>query len=355
MNTVHKPFLPSDTRRPSGRLLTRAATAFLMGQVGDERVKDLIARNWPHDKDVELLVRAAVSPNSMTTTTALVETALADFIVSLGPQSAGAQLLARGLQLSFDGKGAFIVPGLISDAANTSFVSEGNPIPVRQFSISGGPTLSPKKFATIAVFLREIFQHSTPNIERLVSAVLTESVGLALSSAVLDTAAADASRPAGLRNGIAATTASIYTDVAEAANQDVSTLAAAVSAVSGDGQIIFVASPRQAFALKTHVRSPFPFEILTASSLPAGTVMAVAAKALVSAIDATPRFDVSTEATPHMDTSPLPIGSVGTPPTVAAPTLSLWQTGAVGLRMIMEVSWGLRSSAGVSWMQNVLW
>lgn len=324
-----------------------------MGQVGDERTKDLIARNWPHDKDVELLVRAAVSPDSMTTTTALVETALVDFVAALGPQSAGAQLLARGLQLKFDGKGAFIVPGIIADAANTSFVLEGGAIPVRQVVVNSGPTLSPKKFATIAVFQREIFEHSVPNIERLVGAVLSESYGLALSSAVLDTAAADASRPAGLRFGIAATTASSNTDHDQAMVEDVSTLAAAVSALAANGEIIFVASPKQATALRLRSRAAFPYLVLASSSLAPGVVIAVAANALVSAIDTAPRFSRATDATLHMDKLPGAIG--GSPNVVASPTTSLFQTGAVGLRMITEVSWGLRSNLGVAWTQSVVW
>ena len=51
-------------------------------------------------------------------------------------------------------------------------------------------------------------------------------------------------------------------------------------------------------------------------------------------------FMLSTGGTLHMeDTTPLPIGTVGTPNVIAAPTRSLWQTDTLGLRLTTEMSW----------------
>jgi hypothetical protein len=98
------------------------------------------------------------------------------------------------------------------------------------------------------------------------------------------------------------------------------------------------------------------YEVLASGALADRTVVAVASNALVSAMDPAPRFELSKSATVHMeDTSPAQLASVGTPNTVAAPMRSMFQSDSSALRLIMEVSWGLRTSGAVAWMQNVNW
>jgi len=158
-----------------------------------------LARLYPNDKATALITRAAVAPATMTTSgwaDTLAQTALADFIETMG--GASSELYRYGMQLQFDGDAAIKVPGLLSAATDTGFVGEGLPIPVRKFSFDG-PTLVPKKFATITTFTRELFQHSTPTAEAIVRATLTQSVSLAQDMAMLDATAGSASRPAGLR------------------------------------------------------------------------------------------------------------------------------------------------------------
>src|SRR5262249_40221689 len=158
-------------------------------------------------------------------------TAVADFISTLGPASAGSELFRRSINLQFGGSAAILVPSVVSSANDVSFVGEGQPIPVRQLLI-GGPTLTPSKFAVIFTLLRRLVEYSTPNAEQLTRAVLTESAGAALDAALFDANASSATRPAGLRNGVAALTAtSGGGDVAMIA--DLGKLAAAVSAVAG--------------------------------------------------------------------------------------------------------------------------
>ena len=345
----------------AGQSLVRAITADLL--TAAERTTysdDVVKRCWPHDRDAELIVRSASSPAVMTTAAwagSLAATALADFILNMGPASAGSALLRRGLQLNFQNKAAIMVPGLLSAATNTSFVQEGEPIPVRQLSLDG-PTLSPRKFATITAFSREMFLHSVPTIESLTRAVLTESVGLALDSALLDATEGDAARPGGLRYNIAAVGgASAATPRSEAMAEDIATLVTAVAPVAGNVPIIIVASPAQAAALRVlWNRANLDYEVLSSSGLAAGVVVAIAPNALVSAIDPAPRFDVSTQSTLHMeDTTPLAIGTAGTPPTVAAPTRNLFQTDTLALRLRMEVSWALRNAGALAWLENVTW
>jgi hypothetical protein len=341
----------SAARRATSLPLVRAAAAYLIANIENSFIGDVIARLWPRDDDAKLIAKAAVVPASTTNTTALAETALADFIVSMGPASAGAALLARGLQLQFDNRAAIMVPGVLSAAGNTSFVQEGAPIPVRALSFSG-PTLSPRKLATISVFTRESFSHSIPNIEALTRTV----VGLALDVAVLDASAGDATRPPGLRFGISALTASTDPVRAEAMAADIAALTNAVAPIAGSaGALTFVAAPSQAAALRLWAPNTFRYEVLASSGLAAGVVICIAPNALVSALDPVPRFEISSEATLHMETSPLPLSATGTPNVVSAPMTSIYQVDAIAIRMIMQVAWALRNAAGLAWLTTTRW
>lgn len=320
-------------------------------------VEKIAATLWPDDTATPVLVKAAVSPATMTTSgwaSQLVRTAVSDFILNLGAASAGSALLKRGVSLSFAGAGGIFVPSVGSAATAAAFVQEGAPIPVEQFTLSG-ITLSPRKFASLGIFTRETFQYSTPNIEAILRAAFTESFAASLDSALLDAVAGDAIRPAGLRNGISATSASALTIDTEAMQDDLGTLIAIVQAVAGAGPIIIVAAPKQAAAIKMRLPN-FPYEVLPSSGLAAGVVVAIAANALASAIDPAPRIETGDQSAVHLeDASPLAIGTTGSPNTVAAPVKSLWQADLLSIRIIMEVSWGLRSATGLAWTQTVVW
>jgi hypothetical protein len=347
-----------DSRR--GRLVIREAAAHLLAY-RDYRTQwrgylpDVIKATYGDDRDImsHLVTRAASSPTTMTTAAAFVETdGVPGFISILAPQCAGAALLERGTQFHFDGKGAIFVSGFSpAAAAGSPFVGEGTPIGVRQ-KVTSGVLLSPDAFKTISVFTREITEHSIPNIETAVRAEVTWDAAIAMDTAVFDTNPADGvTRPAGLRNGIAGLTPSAATVKSEALQADVEQLVTAVSSVSSNSAIVFICSPAQALALA--MLPNVPYEILSSSQLAVKTVIAVAANCIVSACDPMPRFEIADAATLHMDTSPLPIST--TPGTFAAPVRSLWQTDSVALRMIWEISWGLRNSSGLAWLSPTLW
>src|SRR5204863_366579 len=58
----------------------------------------------------------------------------------------------------------------------------------------------------------------------------------------------------------------------------------------------------------------------------------------------------------HMeDTTPLAIGTVGAPNTVAAPVRSLWQTDSIGIRMLLDINWAIVRTAVVSVRTAVSW
>ena len=56
-----------------------------------------------------------------------------------------------------------------------------------------------------------------------------------------------------------------------------------------------------------------------------------------------------------MDNAPTAIGTAGSPNVVSAPTRDLYQTDSVGLKVRLGVTWALRTSGAVAWVQNVVW
>jgi hypothetical protein len=321
---------------------------------------DVAKSKYPDDRDVQLIVRAATSPASMTVSgwaSQLVQTAaVADFNYFLG-SSAVASLFPAGQQYRYDGNGALSVSGLSVNVANAAFVLEGGAIPVRQDTFTS-KLLAPRKIATICVYNRELFKHSLPNIELAMRSVMSENIGLAADKAALDAVAGDATRPAGLLNGISTLTptppAAVPTP-ALAMEMDIANMLAQVMAVAGNSPVYFIASPKQAAALRLWGNADFNTNVLVSTALADRTVVCVAANAIASACDPIPRFMVSEQSALHMSDTPAEIGAVGSPPVVAAPVRSLFQTDSIGLRAIWECSWTLRNAAGLAYINLVNW
>jgi hypothetical protein len=331
----------------------RAAAASLICSAQGRHLRDVLKERWPNDQATETLTRSATTPGSTTGWGAqVVGLGVADFLSTLGPASAGSILLSRCLQFQFDHVGPIIVHGVVHSASNAAFVAEGAPIPVLKLSSAPQLLLAPKKLAAITAFTRELFEHSTPNIEAITRQVLTESLACAFDTKLLDAVAADDVRPAGLRNGIAAKSESAAATPLEAMSEDIGTLIGAVATVTSNSPIILIAAPTQAERLRQWTRANFAYEILASSGLADGVVVAIASNALASACDPVPRFEISKEAVLHMDdTTPLDIVSAG----VAGTVKSLWQTDSLGLRTVLQVSWGLRHVNGLAWVENVNW
>jgi hypothetical protein len=82
-------------------------------------------------------------------------------------------------------------------------------------------------------------------------------------------------------------------------------------------------------------------------------MMAVGAADFVTAGAGAPTFEVSDQATLHMeDTDPQPI--TGGTPSPAAPTRSLWQTDSFALRLLYRVNWLMRRPM-VAYMTGLAW
>jgi hypothetical protein len=75
----------------------------------------------------------------------------------------------------------------------------------------------------------------------------------------------------------------------------------------------------------------------------------------VSITGDTMRFEISDQATLHMeDTTPLDLVT-GSPGTAASPQRSLFQTDSLALRMILPMNWGIRRTAMLAVDSGVTW
>jgi hypothetical protein len=258
-----------------------------------------------------------------------------------------------------NGAGAIIIPNVTPPNTGVSaFVAEGMPKPV-VMGATTGPRLDPHKIAPICVISSELF--SQASIETIMQRMLAEVAAVSLDTALFSNAPADATRPAGLLNGITPITASTNADLTEAMTADIIALGSAIAPVAGGSNIVFVTNMGQALALQLRTYGSFGTygefgsAVFTSSVIPPGTVIAIAINALVS-IFGVPSFETSTQATLHLEgTTPLQIGTPGSPATVAAPTQSMFQSANIGIKLNQPVTWALRSPQAVAVVTGTKW
>lgn len=133
----------------------------------------------------------------------LAPAAVADYVSSLEPQSAGAKLVAAGQRLNLDRVAYLGIPQRSTPpAVDASWISETGAIPVRQSTIAEtflGPV---KKLAAVAVLSRETAEHSSG--ESVIRQILAEDLSASLDATLFSNLAATSARPAGLLNGLSA-------------------------------------------------------------------------------------------------------------------------------------------------------
>lgn len=332
----------------SGNLCTRMLTTKALASLWRVRAEDAANVIYPNDRSLLQLIERAASAPATTFTPGwaadLVAKTVADTVEALGAASGTADVLKQALTLDWNGTGLISAPGFVASASNSGFVKEGDPIPVRQLT-SGAALLNPYKLATIAALTREMVESS--NAEALISDSLVRSTGLALDAAFFDSNAAVANtRPAGIRNGISALTASANADLYEAFAEDVSNLISAVSAVGGKGPFAIVTGAGRATTMAMHYQSQMlPNVTIISSSAVGADLVAIATKGIVAAISADPDVETANAAALVMqDASP------GTPGQTPGPERSLYQTESVAVKVRWPVSWALRDSRAVAWL-----
>jgi len=323
----------------------------------------------------QLVTKAAAIPADTVTTTwavELVQTVIGEFIASLLPLSIYPKLAAKGGSFTFGRNGTISLPA--RNTATTiagSFFAQGAPIPVRQGAFTA-ITLTPKKLGVITTLTREITEHSTPSIEGIVRQAILEDTAVAIDSILIDANPATTTRPAGLKNGVAGTTPTAGAGIAAVIGDLKALIGALITATRGNLRSpAWIMNPADALAIsltQAAAGGAFPFleeigngtlmsySLITSTTCPVDTMFLIDAADFMTATGDSPRFDVSDQAVLHMeDTTPLQISSTGTPPTVAAPARSLWQTDTIGIRMIMDLNWAMRRTGCVQWMTAMTW
>jgi hypothetical protein len=241
--------------------------------------------------------------------------------------------------LSFDGARKISVPNVTLPLGD--FVMEASPIPVVQ-AITGSVPIEPYKFAAITVLSRETTEGA--NAEPLVRQAMLDGTGPSLDRGMLSAnPAVPGLRPAGLLNGKTALTPSTDSMVS-----DLAALAAAVSVVAGNGGIVFIASAKQAVAIRIGLLTDY-YPVLASTALPDRTVIAVALNGVVAATGNVPAIDVSKAATVQMSDTPVD-GGITT-----APTIVSWQNDVVAIRLRWPISWAVRDARAISFMSAVNW
>jgi hypothetical protein len=282
----------------------------------------------------------------------LAATSVVDTQVPIVGPSAARELMNRGLKVEFGQSAAIAIPGRLCDDTNSSsFVQENNPIPIKVGTLTS-VTLTPCRLPVTAVFSDWLVQ--TSNADRIIPAVLNEELRLKLDVELMSTTAASAGvRPAGLLNGVTPLTPTAAGS--EAMEKDIAQLVAAINTAGGGSDICFVCSPAQAATLKLRASPKFDYPILSSGALANGSIAAIDAASLVSALNPLPDYETSNATAVHMeDTNPAQL-TTGTGPTVATPIRSMYQTACTAVRLIWTVSWAMRASSMVQVINSCNW
>jgi HK97 family phage major capsid protein/HK97 family phage prohead protease len=326
------------------------------------------------DDNMQIILRAAVNP-AMTTTAGyaaeLVQTGWGGFLDRLLAKSIYAPLSGEGSRYDLGRNGTLKIPyRATTPLASGAWVGEGAPKPVKNIGLST-VTLTPHKLSCITVYTEEMAMSSVPAVEGLLRKAMADDTQYSLDGFLIDAVAESATRPPGLLNGVSPITASAASTSLDKIIADINALIAPIEAAGGGGNIVLIMNPAQlrkmnqaqtttgnlAFSNPSDAAARFGVSrIIDSTTVAAGRVIAVDADWFATATGDAPRFNVSDQATLHMeDTTPLAIGTTGSPNTVAAPARNLFQTDSIGIRLSLYVTWMMVRSSMVQTIAAVTW
>lgn len=364
-------------RRPIGlpvkepkpwELLVRSAVVRGCAHFSEKSIDKILDERYPGHEATAVVAKADATIGTTGVSgwaSEIVHTAYADFLDALMGVAIYPTLRDRGIGLSFDGRGTVKIPSRTAGGANGSFVSEGSPIRVGRIT-TAEVEMTSRKMGVIVPFSRELAKQSTPMIEGLVRQAILEDTASVLDSAVLDATAGDTTRPAGLLNGVSAAASGYGGGDYKAVLEDINALLAPFDTANAADGITLIMHPQQARKLSMMEgpegtgfgwAEPFMSQLrpVVSTYATAGRLIAIRNTDFATALGDAPEFDISESATIHMeDTTPLEIVS-GTGPATADPVRSLWQTATIGVRMLMDVSWKMRRSGMVQWIDGTSW
>lgn len=346
-------------------LVVRAAVTNGIALFTGQSVEKVLDERYPGHEATATLVKAA-APLGTTTTSGfaseLVQTTYAAFVDALRGQSIYPTLRDRGVAQSFDAAGTAYIPSLTAGGANGSFFAEGAPIRVGRVTV-GATTMGSRKMGVIIPFSRELAKRSTPSLEGIVRSAILEDTAKVLDEHLLDAVAGDTVRPAGLLNGVSATALGYGGGDYVAVKEDFKALLAPFIAANAASNITVIMNPAQGLSIGL-MDGPIGnaawfgeiarrVSIVESTHATPGRLIAVRNSDFVTASGDAPQFELSNTATIHMeDSAPAALSATGSPNTVAAPIRSFFQTDSMGLRMVLDVSWKMRRSGMVAWIDG---
>lgn len=368
---------PAVNRRPLGfpqrevsgiDLLVRRALVHSVALYSGRGVDQVLEDRYPGHEATAHVVRAT-APLGTTTNSGFVaelqQVTYASFLDTLKGKSIYPVLRERGFGVSFDSAGTAYIPQRTGAGANGSFFAEGSPIRVGRITVAA-PTFTSRKMGVIIPFSREAAKRSTPSLEGVVRQAIIDDTAAVLDSVLLDATAEDTIRPAGLLNGVAKLGDGYGGGDHLAVKEDFKALLAPFIAANAVDGITVVMNPAQGLSISM-MDGPANnagwfseiakrVNIVESTHAAAGRLIALRNPDFATALGDLPEFEISNQATIHMeDSAPEQISATGTPNVVAAPVRNFFQTDSMGVRMVMDVSWKMARTGMVQWIDNTSW
>jgi len=312
----------------------------------------------------EMVHRGAQAPASTTTPGYAAEITREAWEVALelmAPRSILASLPLH--RVPFQGAARVTVPARKPDASRSlagTWRAESEPIRVGALSLVE-KELMPHSLGVLSTYSIEMMRRSS--IVSLVERAMRRDSAIALDASFLDNQAATAKRPAGLqtyatggntRPASGATVDAITTDLKDCATTMID------SGCGAAPHWIMSTVVLQDLMLKRDATGGLAYPSLSASpptlltypvqhtpTAPRTVVFLVDSDELVLGIDDPTTDDTEGAALHEEDTTPLPISTPGTPPAVAAPVRSLWQTAAASSRTLWDADWTCLAAGAV--------
>ena len=287
----------------------------------------------------DIVSRAAVASHNLDDADLL--SVRADFMAALALVSA-VDRLAAGRTVPFDTRGV-----MSSGGASASFVGDGQPIPLSTDPLVIGSTLARHaKVAGLSVITAELARSAAP--ESMILDGLVNAIAVATDAAFLDVSNEGPSASPTMGSA----PASPLFGLSPAAS-----IPAVLEAVAAGGSVLsaaaWVMSPATAAKLAVTTVSNIPaypgmnarggtlygLPVITSVGSPAGQVALFDAQYLRVASDA-PAIDTSRSATLQMATDPVP---------GAAQVTSLFNTNAIALRAVRQITWAMVGTGHAAW------
>jgi Phage capsid family len=349
MNTTmisRRPLVPEDRRARPGDSFVKACFAVAQGRA-QQRSHD----QWLGDDRAAcaFVTRAVAAPGSTAAAgwTALVQGAWGDFLASLLPYGATPRLAELAVAVEPETGVAVSYPQRTAGPTGAAFVTELDAIPIATSTFVLVTVPAAKKLASIIPWSRELSKRA--NAEAVFRQLLSEDLAANLDAAILSTAAASASTPAGLLN--TGTVIGAFPGGDRIALEgDLAALGSAVSD-GGSGNVVYILPP--ALLARARVLAPelaASLDLVPSASVPAGRAIAADARSLIIGIGV-PEILFGDSATVHMSDLALPFSSGG----ISDPIRSNWQTATTAVRLLCDVAWVKRRAGATAYVAAVSW